>query len=106
MLVVGLLGGPLGGPVALVPDVERIIGGGMPMLSCDGRLPRSGILRGGPERGGALVRPPGGGGVDADGGGVPFVERGKALGGGGVAIFGSGVSAPGFLLTHRFRSGS
>lgn len=29
-----------------------------------------------------------------------------ALGGGGVAVLAGTISAPGFLLTHRFKSGS
>lgn len=42
-----------------------------------------------------------------DGGGVPLTERGPAArGGGGVAFLISTFSAPGFLLTHRPRSGS
>ena len=46
--------------------------------------------------------------VDIGGGGIPPAKDGEAvcdLGGGGIAA-GGGVSAPDFLLTHRFSTGS
>jgi hypothetical protein len=107
MLVLGLLGGPPGGaPVPLMPETERAIrgGGALERPSMEGAVLRPGVDRGMPAAGGGtLVRPPGGGGVPIGGGGVP---AGPARGGGGVAVLGSGFSAPGFLLTHRLRSGS
>jgi hypothetical protein len=114
MLVVGrlggALGGPLGGPVVLSLDTDRDMDGarGTPRLSCEGAFARpnrgSGV---GIERGGGAELAIGGGGVlGAPGGGVPLTERGAALGGGGVAVFASTTSAPGFLLTQRLRSGS
>lgn len=108
MLVVGLLGGALGGPpAALVLDTERAIGGAMPVkLSWDAALVRSGMERAGVSIGGPIGGPPMDGIEPMDGGGVPETERGMARGGGGVAVFASGTSAPGFLLTQRFRSGS
>lgn len=41
MLVAGLLGGALGGPVALMPLGVRPMGGAVPTLSCDGCLASS-----------------------------------------------------------------
>lgn len=49
---------------------------------------------------------PGGGGVPEGGGGVPVIDLGPALGGGGVAVLAGVFSAPGFLLTQRLSSGS
>jgi hypothetical protein len=99
----GWLGGPPGGPVALVLDTERAMGTAPPMLSIEGLFSSPGI-----ERGGGM--PPiaiGGGGVPLDmGGGVPEADLGPALGGGGVADLASTFSAPGFLLIHRLSSGS
>jgi hypothetical protein len=114
MLVGGRLGGPLGGPAALVLLALRVIGGGTPRLSCEGGFGSSdgagaGLKpRGGPVGGAlALPAPPGGGAaMGLPTGGVLVIERGADLGGGGVAVFASVVSAPAFLLIHRLRSGS
>lgn len=107
MLVVGLLGGALGGPPMLVFETERAMGGAMPRLSRLTGLVRSGIDREAPMGGGTLDRPPmGGGGVEVGIGGVPVEARDMPLGGGGVAVLASETSAPDFLLTHRFKSGS
>lgn len=129
-LVDGRLGGALEGPVGgtrvggplLSPDallmllillVLRNMGGVPPIagpggvrLSMDAILLRlltlRGIAAGGPPGGGdgpALI----GGALllDPGGGGVP-----EARGGGGVALFATVSSAPAFLLTQRFWSGS
>ena len=107
MLVVGrlggLLGGPPSGPVMLVLDAERAIGGAPPTLSIDGDFSKVGT-----DRGGGIEVDIGGGGVPVEdgGGGVPAAERGPPFGGGGVAPLASTFSAPGFLLIHRLRSGS
>lgn len=110
MLVAGLLGGALGGPPMLVLEADRIIGGGAIRDSVEGLLDSSGVadrILGGIRGGGALLLVVnGGGGVPMGGGGVPDTDRGPALGGGGVAVLGAVFSAPGFLLIHRFRSGS
>lgn len=110
MLVAGLLGGPLGGPAALVLEAERAIGtADTPKLSCEGGFESSGVALRDPARasmgGGALLLLIKGGGIPADGGGVLVTDRG-AFGGGGVAVLASTFSAPGFLLIHRFSSGS
>lgn len=109
MLVVGRLGGALGGPpggppTLLVLETERAMGAPPPTLSIEGDFCSEGM-----ERGGSIPPGPiGGGGVPVDdgGGGVPETERGPALGGGGVAVFASTFSAPGFLLIQRLSSGS
>jgi hypothetical protein len=120
MLVVGRLGGALGGPppVMLAPDADRDMGGargGSPRLSVEGAALSSGVPGGGTDLGGPVMLPPdtdleasrdGGGGVPDIGGGVAVAARGPPLGGGGVAFLASTFSAPGFLLTQRFRSGS
>lgn len=108
MLVVGRLGGAL---ALLVLETDRAIAGGArPRLSVDACLDSSGVparTLGGMRGGGALLLvTKGGGGVPVGGGGVPETERGPALGGGGVAVLAGVFSAPGFLLTHRFSSGS
>jgi len=108
MLVVGLLGGAL---ALLVLETDRAIAGGArPRLSVDACFISSGVPArtfGGMSGGGALLLViKGGGGVPVGGGGVPDTDRGPALGGGGVAVLAGVFSAPGFLLTHRFRSGS
>lgn len=116
MPVVGRLGGPP--PVALVPDADRDMGcasGGSLRLSVEGAALSSGVPGGGMDLGGPVTLPPdtdlgaimeGGGGVPEGGGGVAVADRGPALGGGGVADLASTFSAPGFLLTQRFKSGS
>jgi hypothetical protein len=114
MLVPGLLGGPVGGPalplLALLliaggaPNPPPRRGGGaLPLIS--GEVPSisddlEAARWGGPDPGrGAEVKFAPGGPLTARGGPV-------ALGGGGVAE-GVGVfSAPAFLLTHLFNSGS
>lgn len=116
ILVVGRLGGALPPPAALAPEADRDMGGanwGSLRLSMDGSLVSSGVaLGGGTDLGGGILPPEtdldanGGGGVPDAGGGVPVIDRGPALGGGGVAVLASTFSAPGFLLTQRLRSGS
>lgn len=113
MPVVGRLGGAVGGPAALFAELERAVRGGAarPRLSFEGALFSSGVPArkpdGGMKDGGGALLLNGGGGVLVDiGGGVPLTDLGPARGGGGVAVLGAVFSAPGFLLTHRFRSGS
>ena len=107
MLVVGLLGGALGGPEPRLGfDTEWFRVGGVVRLSVEACGARLDAGRGGPEGGGTLDRPPGGGGVTSVGIGVPLTDRGIALGGGGVAFLASVFSAPDFLLIQRFSSGS
>lgn len=113
MLVVGLLGGPLGGPPALWFETDLAIGVGMPRPSwldrVDSPTPVAVPGRGGPPGGAdARPRPLSGGGVPASvrGGGVELAERGGPLGGGGAAFLASVFSAPAFLLIHRLSSGS
>lgn len=97
-------------------------GGGAPRLGSDRPAEDGGVRpppvptdteRGGPPAGGALARPPasepgrgepmavGGGGA-----GLELVERGVALGGGGVAFLALLSSALAFLFTQRLSSGS
>ena len=112
MLVPGRLGGLL--PAAPLLELRDIFGGIKP----DGFASPSKDATGGgciplsltalcpnPDGGGplivlgALVGPPLPGGPE-------LVLGGPAFGGGGVADLASVCSAPAFLLTHRFRSGS
>jgi hypothetical protein len=115
MLVPGRLGGPLPatpllelldifggikldtGGVGFASPSKNAAGGGCMPLSLTALCP---IPGGGPLIVfGALVCPPLPGGPE-------LVLGGPALGGGGVADLASVCSAPAFLLTHRFRSGS
>lgn len=107
ILVAGRLGGALGGPPTLLFDTERIMlggrgPGGTPRLSLDAACASAGP--GGPP-GGALARPMGGV-IVRGGGGVPVLDLEAPFGGGGVAVFACVASAPPFLFTQRFRSGS
>lgn len=111
MLVPGRLGGALGGAPALWFDAVRAMpgAGGAWRLSIEAAGFRSGIEpAAGMDLGGSPPETdrPGGGGVPEVGGGVPVIDLGPALGGGGVAVLAGVFSAPGFLLTQRLSSGS
>jgi hypothetical protein len=115
MLVPGRLGGP-DGPPRLPFDTVLLIVGGKARSDAGGALPVRSLFasKPGPERlldgggpaadigRGAEVGPGG-----PDGGAPETARRGPvAFGGGGVAAATGVSSAPAFLLTHRFRSGS
>ena len=104
-----LVAGLGGRDIVLVLLADIIINGSAPILSLEvgffrmGSSPLSMDAVGVKLLGGGMAAPP-----FARGGGVPGTERGALPlgGGGGVAGFASVFSAPGFLFTHRFRSGS
>jgi hypothetical protein len=113
MLVVGRLGGPLGGPVALPSDMDLLIGAAMEDGTTRAGGPSdclNGVLCAMADTarcGGAVPLMALGADVVSIAGEPLTLRGGPALGGGGVADGPSCVpSLPAFLLTHLFNSGS